>query len=497
MKSNIDLYNLIKAMSKSEKRYFTLDAQKTNRKGSKYLDLFQAIKDMDIYDEEKLKKKFGVGLPHDKIYLYEAILRSMRDYRSSTSISAQIREMILDSKYLYERGLYEQCQDRLQTARDLARDLDDQLALLEINKEERSLVWQNRKKYYEKDIDQLANQSRLIRTSFSEEMLYLDLYEDLSKLVMRQFELKDEKEKTNLREKYAEFLEKARGNTISSRAQRRYFQCQALYHQLLGDFDNVYKYYYMVVDWWNANPKYRDEEFYRYIVDISNLLHACSVKGQYHYLPDLLQTLESSSPKNIHDKGVVFQKVAIYKLMYHINSGDFEGVDLLLDKIDVGLTQFRISKGSKLVLIFNVVCLLFVFEDFKLCISWADRILKKEKTSSRQDIQRAIRIVQVIAYLEMEMDEELESTIRAYQRYFQKNGLSRDAFEFRMISHLNRYYLAPLNEQKQELVNIQKYLTGLKEDKSVHIPFGLDDLFSYWANARLNKQPIREVFYVS
>ncbi len=495
MKSKVDLFQLIKAMSKSEKRYFTLDAQKTNRKGSKYLDLFQAIKDMDAYDEERLKKKFGATLPHDKLYLYEAILRSMRDYRSSNSISAQIREMILDSKYLYERGLYEQCQKRLHTARELACDLDDQLALLEINKEERRLVWQNRKKNYEEDIDELADQSKRVRSSISEEFLYLDIYEDLSKLVIKQFELKDEEGKQKLRKKYNHILEVDREGFHSGRAQRRYFQCQALYHQLLGDFDKVYKYYSMVVDWWNANPKYRDEEFYRYIVDISNLLHACSIKGQYHHLPTLLATLEKSSPKNIHDKGVVFQKFSIYKLMYHLNSGDLQGINELVKKIDQGLSQFRISKGSRLALISNIAILLFILEDYPNCIKWTERIIKEEKTSSRQDVQRAIRIIQVIAYLETEHYEELEGTFRSYQRYFQKYGLSRDAFEVRMISHLQRYYQAALGDQKKELTKIRTYLTKLKEDKTIHIPFGLDDLFLYWVNSRLKKQPIRQLIY--
>ena len=127
MKKRDDLFHLIKAMSKSEKRYFTLDAKKSSSKGSKYLVLFQAVNDMELYDEAKLKKKFGKNLRYDKSYLYEAIMRSMRDYRSANSYAARIKEMILDAQYLYERGLYEQCGERLEEARNLANDLDDQI----------------------------------------------------------------------------------------------------------------------------------------------------------------------------------------------------------------------------------------------------------------------------------------------------------------------------------------------------------------------------------
>ncbi|MBK9492250.1 MAG: hypothetical protein IPO07_28270 [Haliscomenobacter sp.] len=49
---------------------------------------------MEEYDEAKLRDRFGKNLPSDKSYLYDAILRSMRDYRSANSRSARIKEMI-------------------------------------------------------------------------------------------------------------------------------------------------------------------------------------------------------------------------------------------------------------------------------------------------------------------------------------------------------------------------------------------------------------------
>ena len=95
MRGKDDLFHLIKAMSKSEKRYFTLDAKKSGKEGAKYLSLFQMINGMDEYNEAKLKTKIKKNLSSDKGYLYEAILRSMRDYRSAKSRAAQIKERII------------------------------------------------------------------------------------------------------------------------------------------------------------------------------------------------------------------------------------------------------------------------------------------------------------------------------------------------------------------------------------------------------------------
>ena len=54
MRNREDLFNLIKAMSKSEKRYFVLDAKKSGRSASRYLSLFEALGKMDEFDEGKL-----------------------------------------------------------------------------------------------------------------------------------------------------------------------------------------------------------------------------------------------------------------------------------------------------------------------------------------------------------------------------------------------------------------------------------------------------------
>ncbi len=73
MRSKEDLFQLVQAMSKSEKRYFVLDAKKSGRTDSRYLNLFDAINDMEDYDEEPLKKRYAANLSSDKAYLNEDI----------------------------------------------------------------------------------------------------------------------------------------------------------------------------------------------------------------------------------------------------------------------------------------------------------------------------------------------------------------------------------------------------------------------------------------
>lgn len=490
MKSKEDLFHLINAMSRSEKRYFTLDAQKTGRKGSKYLELFQFINTMDVYDENRLKKQFDKTLPSDKAYLYEAILRSMRDYRSSKSKAAQIKEMIMDSKYLYERGLYDQCEERLREAKSLADELDDQLACLEIIKEERRLVRDRRRARYEHHLESLIEASDKSLTSIGEEIYYLGIYDQLSKEVIRQPDLDNETLRSQFRDRFAKAIEDIEDYPSNIHARRRYFQSAALYFQLLGKFDQVFEYYTKVVDWWDENQKYKGEEFYRYIVDISNLLFICLRIKQYEKFPELLERIEREPPSNQHDQKIVFQKLAIYKLVYFINSGQSDGAYKLVDEIEYGLNQFNINPVSTLILSGNVAILLFILQDFSGCLKWCERI-KAQKMESRYDIQKGMYLLYMVALLEMEELDEMESALRMTKRFFhQRPETAVSNFESIVYSYLKKLYNAPIDSYRSLLSDFKSRLEAIKADPTEKVSFGLDDLLLHWVISKLEQKTI-------
>ncbi len=488
MKRRTDLYELIRAMSKSEKRYFTIDAQKSGRKGSRYLELFQAIKDMEEDDERALRKKFGRNLSTDKNYLYEAILRSMRDYRSTNSLAARIREMILDAKYLSERGLYDQCQERLQNAKELATQLDDNLVLLEIIKEERRLIRERKVKRYETLINELAGQSDKVLQNVSDEMRYLRIYERLGNIVLQKFRLSNEKDIEDIKATFYPLLHDRDPDEISPSALWRYYQCWALYSQLIGNFNDVFRYSEKVIDWWDRHPMNKEEEFHKYIVDVSNFLHGYASKGQYQYFPKLIESMENTRPKNLHDKSLVFQKISIYRLMYFINTGKNNGMDQLLDNIEQGLNTYFVSESSQMVLLFNSAILLFIQEDFPGCQKWCKKLFAKKKVSSRVDIQKAARLLYLISEYEIDELDGPEKALRSVGRYLQgqdQQSGSR-AFENLILSTIQKLTYAPILEKK---LIFQNFVTQVKTFGQEHkVPLGLDELFMIWANGKLEKK---------
>lgn len=493
MKRKTDLFHLIKAMSKSEKRYFSLDAQKSGRKGARYLDLFRAINGMEAYDEAKLRRQFPKNLPTDKAYLYEAILRSMRDYRSANSHAARIKELILDAKYLYERGLYDQSEERLSIAKSLAYELGDQLSVLELNKEYRQILRDTKKKGYEKELEALILEKNDTIEQLKEEFSYLDTLDKLLFEIRKNPQQRAEPtQQEKLRDQFSNLVEYQGNAPHNIQAKLRFYQCMALLYQLLDNVEQVYYYFSKIVECWDASPKYKSEEFSRYIYDFSNLLHATfSDQTKFHLMPKLLEQLEQERPVSFHDQKVWFQKSTSYRLVYMINIGDFKQVEKLAGNVEKGLKQYDIGRGSEMTISFNLAILLFMAEKFALCEQWSGRMITRTKYAFRKDIQNTARILHLIAVLELDDFDETEHALRNTNRYFQKVAKEL-AFYKQLVSYVKKLHGDAPTEAKQTLSKMKAYLNDLRTQK-VKVPLGLDELLLLWIESRLKRQSIAAI----
>lgn len=483
MRGKDDLYRLIKAMSKSEKRYFSIDANKSGKEGAKYLKLFRVINNMEEWNDEKLKKKFTVNLSSDKKYLYEAILRSMRDYRSAKSKAAQVKERLMDSEYLYERGLYSQSQGRLAEAKTLANELEDKFMLLKINVEEQQFLVDTKRRVDGEEFQQLHFEREKTQTEISNELTFLDLYIKLYKKAVQEFELKEESDKNKLRDEFGVILTKVNEDSFSPRGKRRYYLCNAMYYRLLGETNNVYNYFTKVVIWWDTHPVLKAEEFHRYVADVANLINSCYQYGKYleeakQYQNKLRKEKESVS---YHEQRVIFENISISNLLHHLNQNDFEGAKLIIPELIDGMNQFGLKKS--IVLIGNIVTVYFLVGDYKNCIHWADYIMENIKVGRRKDIHRIIRVYKAISLYELDKLDELESFLRAINRFYRLQKVSKEMLELKILNNFFRKILnVPISETNQHIKNLNTFLTDLKAKLGGENLLGLEEIIIWSAN---------------
>ncbi|MBI5914269.1 MAG: hypothetical protein HY842_02760 [Bacteroidetes bacterium] len=485
MRSKEDLFHLVQAMSKSEKRYFVLDAKKSGRSASRYLSLFDAVNDMEEYDEEPLKKKFAANLSSDKSYLYEAILRSMRDYRSQASKAAQVKERLMDARYLYERGLYDQSTERIMEAKTMAAELEDKFTLLEINREEQVSLFDRRARVQLEHIEKWNEEQEQTLAAIDEELKYLDLYCRLLLEVFREFNLKDERSIEALKKRLPIELLEGKNLPRSPQAIRRFYQCNAVYYNLLGDLEKVYYFSLKAVEWWEDFPILKEEEFHHYVNNVSNLVNTCyKIDGYFSVAQDWFERLKNEkSSGSLHNQKVIFRYLSITKLLYHLNKNEFVAASQLLPEIIEGMNKFGLKKS--IALTGNIATVYFLVGDYRNCIKWVDHIVKTMKTGGRQDIQRIVRLYKIIALYELDEVELTELEMRSANRFYKSAESGKESIEEAVLNvYLKQIFNAPLSEYKNSLRYFRTYLTEIKQQPNAENLLGVDELL-IWVDSKL------------
>lgn len=111
-KTSTELFELIKSMTSSEKRYFKIfSSLHTVGDQNRYMKLFDLIDEQDTYDEAALVKgvndKGGATFSKLKRYLYDLLLKSMRNFNAERNGIYQLNATIDNMAILFGKGLYE------------------------------------------------------------------------------------------------------------------------------------------------------------------------------------------------------------------------------------------------------------------------------------------------------------------------------------------------------------------------------------------------------
>lgn len=487
MKPKEELYKLIKSLSRSEKRYFTLDAKKSGAKSSNYLELFKAINLMTEYDESKLKKKNFPNLSMDKAYLYEVILKSMRDYRSPRSKRAQLKQRLMDAKFLYERGLYDQCSERLTSARSLATDLSDSLAILEINREERRLIKEKGIPNFALKFENIQEESDAILVSINSEFFNLDKYDFLSIEVGLRASYADEEKKKALIEKFnVEKWAEPKG----VQAQLGYLKAKALYFFLMGEVEEASRYFQSTVDVWEKNPVLKREEFFRYIIDLTNVIAFAFLQNRMNLVKELLKQLENEKPDNIHEENLMFQKLILYRLSYLIKSQDFNNAEKTINEVEIGLLKIELKQRIKILIWLQSATVLMGAGEIKKSRQWLKKIIdyKKEKRKEKKrgeervDLQKAARILDLLLVAETEDYDTVESVWRSYHRFFKNHSEENDSeLEVRFLNMIKKIIPFPMDKKDKKALD-----TFLQVERNVSKGSSTIEIIDTWRALREN-----------
>ena len=120
-----NLFLLIQALTKDEKRYFKNSIKETGKSAANYIQLFDAIARQKSYNEVALKRKFrgerfAKQFSVAKNYLYNLLLKYLANYHAQKSIEDDILQGLRYVKILYDKKLAHLAKQQLQKIKDKA-----------------------------------------------------------------------------------------------------------------------------------------------------------------------------------------------------------------------------------------------------------------------------------------------------------------------------------------------------------------------------------------
>ncbi len=421
MKSPTDLFQLIKSMTKSEKRYFKVYASKHANRPSNCVRLFDAIESQKEYDEEAIRKQFRNErfirqLPVQKNYLYDLVLKTLRSFHSGRTVEIRLEESMHEVEVLYNKGLYSQCSEILSRTRPPAyqHELFDQLLAI--------LGWETRLAYATGAVERLhslADEREQILEMSHNLNLFFKISLQLLEIERTNGWLRDERSRQAIQEIAGNPLMASEERALSFKAKTTFYNSWTVIHALLGDHEGAYRSAIDYLQLLESRPEYVSDNSRSYISALSNAISACFRLRKFDEMRGYMKTLESVPTDSEEVKARIQSMIFHHTLNTYVSSGDFvEGrahVRTIIPALEESAAY--LNDDSRMALYYLMAYLCFGAGDHAMALELLGIILNGPGSAARQDIQKASKILVLLIHFELGNHEIIPYAARSAYRF--------------------------------------------------------------------------------
>ncbi len=496
MRSSDELFELIKSLSKSEKRYLKLYAV-THKKGSTPVNLFNIIDMQKVYNEGAILKHFdNKHLSVVKVRLYNFILKVLRPYNSSSPYE-QLKDLLHDVRILYEKGLYIQCEKALSKARDIAYRYEKFLQILEILGWKKVLL--QARGYPQKsgsNLEDIIKEEASISEKLENERKYKDIRYTLFKHYTQNSIARNEEEMSAYRKIFDNDLCSHEDKALSFNAKIDFYFIHSVYYHSIGDLINSYPHYKRIVDLFEAFPERLYEQLTHYIAALSNFYSICSLVKKYEECLPIIKKMRKITAKSIKTEIFIFRMIYLCELALYLHIGEYNKGKALIKDIEQGIRLYKEKIPNSVIVIFyfNIVYLYFGIGDYSRSLFWLNKILNDPVLKhSRTDIHCFSYIMNLIIHFEIGNMELLEYIVKSTYRFLNKrNRLYK--FETSVLNFI-RKKLLKINTSKELIEAFKELKPELEEiikDRFEKQALEYFDFIS-WLESKIENRPFAEV----
>jgi tetratricopeptide (TPR) repeat protein len=499
------LFDLIKSMTKSEKRTFKLYAKRlTSNEGGLFLQLFDMLEKQKEYNEDELFKHSKTiqksQLSNLKRHLYHQILVALHTVNFRNHVDIQLHQHLDFARILYSKGLFLQSLKMLDRAEKLAQKYfyDEQLLeILSFKKmiESRHITRSRNTKNRMENMLQLAEDQNVIVHNSN---LISNLKLKLHGMYIQIGHIRSEKEHFMVHEFFHSNLRRIKTKDLSFFERVHLFQCYVWYYYIIVDFQNCYDYSLKLVNLFDVHPKMREMDpdllmrgFHYGLTSAFNLRNISLFET-------MLQQFEvwydaTKSKFYTHSKVISFMYLYTSRLNRHILNGNFEDAVGYIPRIKRRLKRYAAYYDShrKMVFYFKIAWIYFCLQKYDLTIDYLNVIIHDKETQLREDIQYYSRLLLLIAHYEKGNYGLLEYMVPSVRRFCEKMQVFNEV-QREILSFMGKLTRTPIYEQVDLMRKFEDKLVVIEREPYERPAFVYLDFVS-WLESKIANKTMSEI----
>lgn len=495
-----ELHQLVRSLSRAEKRYFKVQAQsRPGPKAKSYLYLFDLLNAQKTYAPNEIKEQFmhsghGKHFSWARNNLFHLILRSMRSFHEARNHRQELAGLLTDIRFLFNRRIYGKCDQLIRKGLQMARSYDEALIELSLLEFARGRLLNGLKKGYSTEINQVLSEEESAIASYSLRMELTRIYSQLA-AISRQ-SLRPEMEQ--LQEQFGKTVaEKLEGCYLHPSFYIRHFShlIAGTFFVLVRDYEAAFLKFKALVEVWEAHPRMVPAKHSMYQKVLNNFLTCCHLTERFQHYEAVLPRMNLDLAETQDEKGEIFQNAVHHHLIYSINTDRLEKALALVPEIEEGLQTYgsKINPARHLTLILNISTTFFLLEKYADCGKWIRKILHWERSAVRQDLRQYALLIRLVVVYEQGEFDYLESLVHSTREYFRRRE-GAFSFERFVMRCIHRLVLAKDTEARNAcfVENAEELNALAHAEGEVQKANGYDEV-RYWLESHISGLSIRRV----
>lgn len=503
MKPSTELHDLIRSLTKSEKRFFKLHS--ALQSGDKnYLRIFEAIDKQPVYDEDALKKLFAKErfirhFPSEKNHLYKLILKALRSYHAEASVSGILKQEIKNIEILYDKALYDEANKTLHRAKRIARENERFYYWFELLNWEKQLLEEAYESgEFTKDLDALIEEERDVIEKLRNLAAYHILYSKINYVFRSGGYVRTDEEQAMVEEISEHPLIKGKNTALSKRAATICYYTQGFCYWARRDWSTSLEKFSRVRQILDDQPLLRADLPKRYVRTLQYIILCRIELGEFKQAREevqLMRKLHEQEGFGGIDIGVhVFQASYLCELRSFERTGDFAKAIELSQPIMDGIERFggRMHKEHQLEFYHGLASVYFGANEVNKSLFWLNKVLNDTEPTLRQDIFIYARLFNLVIHYELGNFDLLEYIVRSTHRFLNKRHRAHQ-METLLIESIKKLARATQPQVKRDLfIALHESLKKLLNDPHESTVLNYFDFLS-WAEAKVNGTTYAEV----